>query len=479
MNARRSRLIALGASMLSVSFQVVAFDPLGAQGTISAAASGGMIAGAQPCTWGALGSPLTLIEAVERGLCHNPRTREAWADVKAKAAAVGTARAAYLPTVSANWQGARDNSATNVNNFPNLSSHSAATVQSESVSLNWVLFDFGARSDAVKNASALYAAAQAVQNATLQTEFATVAKDYYAVQAAQGALDAAQKIEQMAQLTATAAQARVDRGVVPVTDALQAQTQHDEAVFNVTKAEGDFQAALGTLASDIGLDPDASLVVPVAEASTLRTPDYAEPVAQLIDDVKREHPSVLAAQAQYEAATAKIAQTRSQGLPSISLVGKYSRDNQPTSLGLGYPTYPATGHDAYIGVQVTIPLFEGFGRHYQIQQARAEAERQQDVVDETLQQVALDVWTSWQALQTATKNVAHSETTLTNAGRSFDAAQHRYAHGVGTILELLNTQTALANAQQRRVQALADWHIAKIQLAFKLGRLELNDVRGP
>ncbi|KUY85246.1 Fis family transcriptional regulator [Burkholderia territorii] len=478
MNARRSLLIALGASMLSVSFQVAAFDPLGAQSTISSAASAGMIEGDRPCTWGPLGIPLTLLEAVERGLCHSPKTREAWADVKAKAAAVGTARAAYLPTVSANWQGARDNSATNVNNFPNLSSHSAATVQSESVSLNWVLFDFGARSDAVKNASALYAAAQAVQNATLQTEFATVAKDYYAVQAAQGALDAAQKIEQMAQLTATAAQARVDRGVVPVTDALQAQTQHDEAVFNVTKAEGDLQAALGTLASDIGLDPDARLVVPVVEARALRTPDYAEPVAQLIDNVKREHPSVLAAQAQYEAATAKIAQTRSQGLPSISLVGKYSRDNQPTSLGLGYPTYPATGHDAYIGVQVTIPLFEGFGRHYQVEQARAEAERQQDVVDEALQQVALDVWTSWQALQTATKNVAHSETTLTNAERSFDAAQHRYEHGVGNILELLNTQTALANAQQRRVQALTDWHTAKIQLAFKLGRLELDDVRG-
>ncbi|MCA8306879.1 TolC family protein [Burkholderia seminalis] len=127
---------------------------------------------------------------------------------------------------------------------------------------------------------------------------------------------------------------------------------------------------------------------------------------------------------------------------------------------------------------MTIPLFEGFGRHYQVEQARAEAERQQDVVDEALHQVALDVWTSWQALQTATKNVAHSETTLTNAGRSFDAAQHRYEHGVGNILELLNTQTALANAQQRRVQALTDWHTAKIQLAFKLGRLELDDMRG-
>nr|WP_242538853.1 hypothetical protein [Trinickia acidisoli] len=46
----------------------------------------------------------------------------------------------------------------------------------------------------------------------------------------------------------------------------------------------------------------------------------------------------------------------------------------------------------------------------------------------------------------------------------------------GNILELLNTQTALANAQERRIQALTDWHNAKIQLASKLGRLEMGQI---
>ncbi|WP_321899907.1 TolC family protein [Paraburkholderia heleia] len=454
---------------------VFAVDPLLTQGNIPATPGAGLIPDMQGCMFGARGSPISLMEAVGRALCHNPKTREAWADVKASAAAVGVARAAYLPTVSGNWQGVRDDSVTNVSNHPELSSNTAATVQSESVSLNWVLYDFGGRSAALKNANALLEAARATQNAALQAEFAAVAKDYYAAQAAQGALTSAQDVEHMAQQTMIAAQARVERGIAPVTDALQAQTQHDEAVFNLTKAEGDLQSALGALASDTGLDPDAGLVVPAVTATPPPTPDYDESVALLIDEVKRTHPGVLAAQAQLEAANAKVVQTRAQGLPSISLVGKYSRDNQPASLGLGIPTYPATGHDAYVGVQVTIPFFEGFGRHYQIRQAEAEAERQQDVVDETVQKVALDVWTSWQALRTATQNVTNSDATLKNATLSFDAAQHRYNHGVGNILELLNTQTALANAQQRRVQALADWDNARIDLASKLGRLDMGD----
>ncbi|WP_186080610.1 TolC family protein, partial [Burkholderia gladioli] len=196
----------------------------------------------------------------------------------------------------------------------------------------------------------------------------------------------------------------------------------------------------------------------------------------LIDDVKHTHPAVVAAQQTYDAALEKVSQTRAEGLPSISLTGKYSRNNQPATLGLGIPTFPATGHDAFIGVQVSIPLFEGFQRHYQIEQAKAEAEHQEDALDETIRQVALDVWTAYQSLETATQNASHSETLLAISQQAFDAAQHRYLNGVGNILELLNTQTALSNARQRRVQALADWHAAKLQLASKLGRLDMSSI---
>jgi outer membrane protein len=280
----------------------------------------------------------------------------------------------------------------------------------------------------------------------------------------------------MARGSFAAAQTRVDRGLAPITDALQAQTQHDEAVFNLAKAEGDSEMAVGTLASDMGPNPDVPLTVPVIAANA--APDLASgrSVTQMFDYVRRTHPRVLAAQAQYESANAAIAQTRAQGLPTVSLVAKYSRNIQPASLGPGIPAFPATGHDAYIRVQVSIPFFEGFGRHCRIRQAEAEAERQHDAAGETRQQVALDVWTVYQALRTAAQNATHSGATLDIARRSFDAAEHRYRAGVGNILELLNTQTALATAQQRLVQAHADWHNSKFQLAAKLGRLDMDDL---
>lgn len=474
MSARQRMRTLLLAGLAVLSSSAYAFDMLRAEQNISATPAGSMV---MVCQFGEIpGRPLRLAEAVERALCNNPKTRAAWAAVKAQAAGVGVARAAYLPTISANWQGVRESSVTDIENHPLLDSDMVSNVHSESVSLNWTLFDFGGREAALKNANALFEAARATQDATLQTVFASLAKDYYSSQTASGALNAARDVEQMTRESMTAAQARVDRGIAPVTDALQAQTQHEQALFSLTKAESDAQTALGTLASDMSLDPSVPLdVPPVAEDAAARNA-FSSSVEQLIRDVQLTHPSVRAAQAQYEASLAKVTQTRAQGLPSVSLIAKYSRNNAPQSMGLGEPTWPATGHDAFVGVQVSIPFFEGFSRHYQVDQAQAQAERQQEALDDTRRQVALDVWTSYQTLAGASRNVENSVNLLAIAQRAWEASRHRYDAGVGNILELLNTQTALANAKQRRVQALADWDNARVDLASKLGVLGREDI---
>jgi outer membrane protein len=456
-----------------------AFDVLRTSDTVSPTPAGAILAAntGSICQFGPPGAPLRLEEAVDRSLCENPKTREAWANVKVQAAGVGVARSAYLPTVSATWQDVRDDQATNVNGHPALSSANRSVVQTGAVTLNWVLYDFGGRKAALHNAKELLAAARANQDATLQDIFSRVATDYYAAQAAVGKLSAARETEQIAHDSFVAASARVRNGVAAITDQLQAQTSYAQATYNRAKAEGEVQTALGTLAFDMNLNPSQPIVVPPVSDGVMPDRDFAESVADLIDEAERTHPSVAAARAQLDAAVAKEQQTRAQGLPSISLVSKYSRNNQPASLGLGEPPFPATGHDWYIGVQVQIPLFEGFGRTYQVREAHAQVEVQQSTLDEARQQVGLDVWKGYQTLQTDTQNLDNTAALLQIAQRSFDAAKHRYTAGVGSILELLNAQSSLSDANQQRIQALTEWRSARLQLAAKIGRLGIADLR--
>src|SRR5512135_3037811 len=56
--------------------------------------------------------PLTLVDVVDLALCNNPQTRSLWISARIQAATVGVNMAAYLPTLSAQGNLSRNQSAT-------------------------------------------------------------------------------------------------------------------------------------------------------------------------------------------------------------------------------------------------------------------------------------------------------------------------------------------------------------------------------
>lgn len=415
--------------------------------------------------------PVTLRDALDRALCNDPHVRSAWLDIKEKAAELGQAKAAWLPTVTADYQVLRDNSVTDVHDHPNLSSANRSFVQTVDATVNLVIWDFGSRSAASRAAREMVLAATESYRAALQAAVGTVAKDYYAALGAAGQAAADQKALDAARKTAMAAAARVEHGIAPISDKLQAETSLQEAVYASQKAESDARAARGVLAIDMGQDPSAPYVLPdVASMEQLEGVGGAS-VRELLEEADERDPGIAAAIAQLDAAKAQVDKVKADGMPTVSLASKYTRNNQPASLGLGIPQFPATGRDWYVGVQVRIPLFEGFSRSYQVRAAEAKVAQQAQAVRDARKQVASSVWTSYETVTASEENVQSTQLLLDIADRSFDAANRRYQHGAGSILELLNAQSALARAQKEHVSSLTDFATATLQLATRLGRL--------
>ncbi len=446
-------------------------DPFETERAVPRVAAGSLIGSEADCRFGPVGEPLQLKEAIERALCNNNQTRQAWIGIKVQAAAVGESRGAFLPKVSAEIDATHDEALGRVQGHPELSSSDTSGFESGNVSLSWVLFDFGGRDAALRNATSLLAAAQAGHDGVLQTVFATTAQDYYAAQAATGVLAAAVDAEKASRGSYEAASARVDKGVAPVTDALQAQTALAQATYNRAKAAGDLQVALGVLAADMNLRADTTLALPDPYDGVQPNAEFDRSVSELMNDAARTHPEVRQAQAQLDAAVAKVDSVRAQGLPSVSLVVGSSRNNRPVSPSLGQPLYPATGRDMSFGIQVSVPLFSGFSTLYQVKQAQAQVELQQVALDDSRRQVELGVWTAYQHLQTATQNLDNSIKLLEAAHASREATQARYVSGVGSIIEQLAAESALVAAVSQRLQALTDWRSSRLQLAGKLGAL--------
>jgi outer membrane protein TolC len=85
------------------------------------------------------------------------------------------------------------------------------------------------------------------------------------------------------------------------------------------------------------------------------------------------------------------------------------------------------------------------------------------------------VFSSYYALQTASRRVRTAEDLVASAEQSNDVALGRYKGGVGSVLDLLQAQTALASARAQRVDARLAWSVALAQLAHDSGVL---DTRG-
>ena len=51
-----------------------------------------------PCSQKAYDKPLSLVEVTEAALCHNPQTREVYANAKVQSAQVGVARSLFFPS---------------------------------------------------------------------------------------------------------------------------------------------------------------------------------------------------------------------------------------------------------------------------------------------------------------------------------------------------------------------------------------------
>jgi outer membrane protein len=427
-----------------------------------------------PCPTIRVPSPLTLFDAVERTLCESPKTRSSWAAIKAAAAVLGQSKAAYLPTLSADAQYLHQHDVTDVTGAPDLRSNYTEGVNTETVSLTWLLYDFGGRSASLKGSREMLMAARATQDATLQAVVANTAKDFYQAQAAKAKVDSTLRVESSAQQSLEAATARVSKGVAPITDRLQANTALAQAVYERAKAEGDYRTALGTLAIDMSVPPDEQFLMPEMDQGALPDASFGLAVHDLLDSAIQNHPKVASARAQWQAALSNVDVVRAQGLPTLQVIGEADRSNQPISASLGQPELPALTRQNYIGVKIQIPLFEGFARGYQIAQAQAQAAEQEQGLRDAEQQVALSIWSSVQLLQTNTDNLRNTDAVLQSARQAFDATQHRYQLGVGNILELLSVQSTMASAEQQRIQAQSDWRTARIQLAASLGQLEMG-----
>lgn len=253
---------------------------------------------AAPCTTELPATPIGVVDAVDLALCNNPRTQATWASARFQAAQLGSAEAGWLPTLTGKLVAGRG-----------WTDSVDYRLRTTSLTLSWLLFDFGTRAANIESARQLLVAASASQSASVQAVFLAALQAYYTAQASGAAVAAFQEAERAAHESYLAADSRYQVGVATPADRLQAQTAWSQATLNRIKAEGDGRNAQGVLANVMGFSAQVPLrLAPLPDI----TPEegFARDVAHLIDLAGQRRPDLLAAEAQLKAAQAGIDSAR-------------------------------------------------------------------------------------------------------------------------------------------------------------------------
>ncbi|HET7620416.1 MAG TPA: TolC family protein [Gemmatimonadaceae bacterium] len=401
---------------------------------------------------------LTLTDIVDLALRNNPATRLSWANARSAAAAFGSSKGAYYPTIDGN---------VGVTRIKTLSAQGRSAVEQTtygpSLQLSWLLLDFGGRSGSIDAARQALLAADWTHNSTLQGVVLDVEQAYFQYVATRSLLEAQQTTYEEAQRNLEAAEERHRVGLATVGDVLLARTSASQARLDMETTEGALQTTRGALALSVGLPANTPYDISPPD-TTFPVEGLVDSVGALIDRALESRPDLNASAAAVQQARARIKQLRSDRLPALTVTGNVNR----TYLR----TLPSGGNSYTVNLGLSIPLFAGFSRAYDQVQAEAQAEAAAARYDALQQQVVFEVYSSYYTLQTAARRVRTAADLLASAQQSEEVALGRYRAGVGTVLDLLSAQSALANARAQQVQARWIWQSALAQLAHDTGVLD-------
>jgi outer membrane protein len=164
-------------------------------------------------------------------------------------------------------------------------------------------------------------------------------------------------------------------------------------------------------------------------------------------------------------------------LPDVTLFGSYVINAQNN----GSPTWfgGSSGQRAYsrfVGLRVSLPIFQGFRRDARIDQKRAELRRAQALTSQGVDVARSQVRTILEGAEEAYLRAEAQGLAVQQAERGYEIASAQYREGLGSQLELTDAEVALRQSEFNYAQAVYDYLVARAQLDEAVGRVPLVDL---
>jgi len=424
--------------------------------------------------WGAVPAFATdLMQAYNDALKSDPTYLAAQSTYQAALQDTPISRAVLLPQLSLGGSNngsfflnkAKDSGAAQTDNTTTSKGYGVALSLTQSIFDFTAIEEFRAAKDTVKAAAATYYAA-------LQTLMVTVATDYFTVLEDQENLRYSDANVAANQSSLTQAQQQYRVGTNTLTDVYTAQAAYSSAVAGQVAAKNSLQEAIENLRAVTGKKYTTFSVL--NEKFPLVSP-APKMVNAWVKVALENNPSLKASNYTAMAAMKTVGAEWGGHLPTVNLNASYGTDYQYQTSDNSSDAGSSRTNTGSVGLDVTVPLFEGGlvtaetrQAEFNYETAIHNLELQHRTIETNTRVDYLNVLSAISAVQADQTSVKSNESAL----RGLEAG---YRVGTQTMIDVINQQSLLLQSEQAYAAARYNYVTNLIDLKNDTGVLNLND----
>jgi len=249
-------------------------------------------------------------------------------------------------------------------------------------------------------------------------------------------------------------------GLVAGIDVVRAEVRMITERQRVTAAANDYEKSKLQLARVIGLPP-GQLFELSQEIPFVPVPEMT--LEEALARAYRERPDYLAAQERVQEAESTRRAIVGEALPSVRVTADYGAIGLHVSSSL--PTFSIVG-------ALSVPIFEGGRVQGRLAQADSELRTRRAQAEDAKAEIYYDVRTAFLDLKATEEELQTATRARELAGLQLTQSRDRFAAGVTSNIEVVQSQEVVAQASEQYIAALYGFNVAKAMLARSLGTAE-------
>ncbi len=335
-----------------------------------------------------------------------------------------------------------------------------------SLRLNQPIFDL-ARFSGYKEGVSRTQLAEAEFAQAGQDLFLRVAEAYFNYRLAMDGLDLAR-----AQKLAIAAQMRQAEnlkraGVATITDVEESRAREQMASAEELGAGNTVDVRRKELERIVG--PLRAADVPVEKVFFVPVPPQPETLDKWLESARERNLRVISQQLQQTIAEYQASQQRAGHYPVATLVGSYSANARPS--------YNTKQQDSYVvGVQVSLPLYEGGRVSAQTRQAVATVEKFRHDVESARREAEVRATQAYLDVVNGIARIAAYEQAVKSSEIALQGMEAGQQAGLRTNSDVLNAQQQLYSARRDLQRERYNYLLSRLRLKSTVGELSEEEV---